>query len=61
MKRVHSRRRVLTHYLGPGFFIKRKPRWAFVHEWKFPALAQLVESEVIVSQAQKNDVCTKEY
>lgn len=56
MKRVHSRRRVLTHYLGPCFFIKRKPRRAFVHEWKFPAPAQLMETGVIVSRVQKNDV-----
>lgn len=55
MKRVHSHRKVLTQYLGPCFFIKRKPRWAFVQEWKFPAPAMLMATEVIALRAQKND------
>lgn len=52
MKRMY--RKVLTHYLGPCFFIKRKPRWAFVQEWKFPGPAKLMATEVIALRAQKN-------
>lgn len=56
MKRVHSHGKVLTQYLGPCFFIERKPRWAFVQEWKFPAPAKLMATEAIALRAQKNDV-----
>lgn len=59
MKRVHSRRRVLTHYSGPAFLLKKKKqtetRWVFVPEWKFPAPAQLMETGLVVSLGQKND------